>query len=210
MPVLLIEELSPTQGNIIEEATTDGKNLWLSGVFMQADIKNRNGRVYPLTEISKAVTEAQPRIKDNQLMGELDHPQTLTINLDRVSHLITEIGMSGGNAVGKLKLLNTPMGNIAKTLIESGVRPGVSSRGAGNVDDDGNVSEFMFTTIDLVATPSAPGAIPQSMYESLEMIKSGRNAMTLAEQVVHDPSAQKYLKREILKFLNDITHSRNK
>ena len=134
-PVLLIEELTPIQSNIIEESSTDGKNCYLSGIFMQGGIENRNKRRYPVTEIAKAVEEAATRIKESGgIFGELDHPQTLNINLDRISHAILDLRMEGDNAVGRAKLLDTPMGKIAKELIKSGVRLGVSSRGAGNVN----------------------------------------------------------------------------
>ena len=137
---LLIEELSPSDAHIITETDTNGdhKGTYLSGIFMQADIKNRNGRVYPVTEIGNAVKAAQLRITEhNGIFGELDHPQTLNINLDRISHVITELKMDGNNAVGRAKLLDTPMGKIAKELINSGVRIGVSSRGAGTVSESG-------------------------------------------------------------------------
>lgn len=135
-------------------------------------------------------------------MGELDHPQTLSINLDRVSHVITEMDMNGSNAIGKARMLNTPMGNIARELINSGVALGVSSRGAGQVNEDGGVSGFQFVTVDIVAQPSAPNAYPQTVYESLELAKNGHNILDLAEAVRHDPSAQKYLKEEILSWLS--------
>lgn len=199
--ILLIEELTPTQSKVIEESV--GKDLFLSGIFMQADIKNRNGRNYPLNEISRAVTEAQARIQEtNGIFGELDHPQSLTINLDRISHVITDIRMEGSNAIGRARLLDTPMGKIAKTLVESGVRLGVSSRGAGAVNESGGVTGFNFITVDIVATPSAPGAIPNSIYEGVEAAKNGHNIITLAEQVQNDPAAQKYLKQEIMKWIN--------
>ena len=201
---LLIEELSPVQSGIIQESSSDGKNMWLSGIFMQADIKNRNNRTYPLGEISRAVMEATTKIQEmNGIFGELDHPQTLSINLDRISHVITELRMEGANAFGRAKLLSTPMGSIAKTLVESGVRLGVSSRGAGEVMESGSVNNFSFITVDIVATPSAPGAVPKSIYESLELVKSGRNVLTLAEQLQHDPDAQKFFKQEIIKFLSE-------
>jgi len=204
---ILIETLAPTDSNIITESTNDGKNTWLSGIFMQADLRNRNNRNYPLREIAEAVNVANLVIKEtNGIFGELDHPQTLTINMDRVSHVITSMRMEGANAVGKMKILcgphGTPMGNIAKALIESGVRIGVSSRGAGAVNESGDVSGFNFVTVDLVATPSAPGARPESIYESLDMAASGRRVLTLAEQMQQDPDAQKYFKAEIMRFLN--------
>jgi len=200
--VLLVEELLPTECRLIEEASPDGKNMWLSGIFMQADIKNRNGRNYPITEINSAVEFAKQRIREQSgIMGELDHPQTLQVNLDRVSHVITELWMDGPNAYGKAKLLNTPMGNIAKELIKAGVKLGVSSRGAGNVNEGGGVSAFQFVTVDIVAQPSAPSAYPSTVYESLEASRQGRVVKTLAEQLREDPAAQKYFKQEILHWI---------
>ena len=201
---LLIETYTPEEAGIITEASHDGQNLWLSGIFMQGDLKNRNGRVYPVSEISKAVENAQKTIKEhNGIFGELDHPQTLSINLDRISHVITEMRMDGTNAIGKAKLLGTPMGKIAKELLESGVKIGVSSRGAGAVNESGGVTDFNFVTVDIVATPSAPGAMPEAVYESMMTNQYGKQAITLAHQVQTDPEAQKYLKREIMKFLNE-------
>lgn len=198
----LFEELLPTEANIITESSQDGKSTYLSGIFMQADIKNRNGRLYPTTEISEAVKLASVAIKErNGIMGELDHPESLTINLDRVSHIITEMNMNGSNAVGKAKLINTPMGNIAGELVAAGVGLGVSSRGAGQVNEDGGVSGYQFITVDIVAQPSAPNAYPQTVYESLQHIKTGEKILDLAEAVRHDASAQKYLKKEIMTWL---------
>jgi hypothetical protein len=199
---LLTEELLPAEANIITESSADGKTAFLSGIFMQADIKNRNGRVYPSSEISEAVKIAQAQINErNGIMGELDHPQTLTVNLDRVSHVITDIRMEGSNAIGKAKLLNTPMGNIAKELVNAGVGIGVSSRGAGQVSESGGVSGFQFVTVDIVATPSAPNAYPSAVYESLQMAKNGSKIITLSEEVQHDDKAQKYLEKEIMNWL---------
>lgn len=199
---MLIEELQPSECNLIQESSQDGKSLWLSGIFMQADLKNRNGRNYPMNEISSAVDGTKARIlEQNGIMGELDHPSSLQINLDRVSHIITEMWMQGNNAFGKAKLLNTPMGQIAQELIKSGVKVGVSSRGAGNVNESGGVSGFQFITVDIVAQPSAPNAYPGSVYESLQVAKNGHNIITLAEQVKNDDAAQKYLKKEIMKWL---------
>lgn len=201
---LLIEELKPEDASLITESSSDGKSTWLSGIFMQAEVKNRNGRNYPMSEISKAVDNAKKTIKEhNGIFGELDHPQTLNINLDRISHVITEMKMDGKNAIGKAKLLNTPMGLIAKELVNSGVKIGVSSRGAGAVNESGGVSDFNFVTIDLVATPSAEEAFPTAVYEALEANKKGQTVISLAEQMRNDPSAQKYFKDAILKFLSD-------
>ncbi len=199
---ILVEELSPSVANLVTESSEDGKNAWLNGVFMQAEMKNRNGRSYPLSEISLAVDNAMTVIKEtNGIFGELDHPQSLTINLDRISHVITEMKMDGNNAVGRAKLLATPMGNIARELVNSGVALGVSSRGAGSVTESGGVSGFQFVTVDIVAQPSAPGAYPSAVYESLQMARNGELIMDLAESVRQDEAAQKYLKTEILNWL---------
>lgn len=198
---ILIEELNPQVANLITEAA-DGKDTWLNGVFMQADLKNQNGRVYPLAEISEAVNRANTTIaQTNGIFGELDHPQTLSINLDRISHVITEMRMDGANAIGRAKLLGTPMGNIAKELVKSGVAMGVSSRGAGTVTESGGVTGFQFVTVDIVAQPSAPGAYPTAVYESLQQAQNGKEIISLAESVRHDPAAQAYFKKEITNWI---------
>lgn len=205
---ILIETVSANEGNIITEAVQkDGKKKYmLQGIFMQSDMKNRNGRNYPLNEISAAVQRASHAIKEHGgIFGELDHPQTLTINMDRISHAIKEIYMNGTNAVGKAELLDTPMGQIAQTLAESGVRYGISSRGTGDVKEDGSVSNFNFVTCDLVVTPSAPGAIMNPVFESLQQEIQGRRVLTLAESVKEDPRAQEYLEKELMKFIQKIT-----
>jgi hypothetical protein len=133
-------------------------------------------------------------------MGELSHPNDLIINLDRVSHAITEMHIDGNNVVGKMKLLNTPCGNIAKGIMEGGVRLGVSSRGTGSVGSNGRVSGFQFVTMDVVSTPSAQQAHPNLVREATEDTK----ILTLAEAAQHDPAAQKFLRSEIKKFLHSI------
>ncbi len=180
---LLVEELQPMECNLIREASQDGKNLWLSGIFMQSEMKNRNGRNYPLAEIAEAVKQTKQRIDEGSgIMGELDHPQSLTINLDRVSHVITEMWMNGNNACGKAKIIEgTPMGQIAKSLVQAGVKLGVSSRGAGNVNESGAVTGFQFITVDIVAQPSAPNAYPGSVYESVMQAHNGHKILTLSE-----------------------------
>lgn len=199
---MLIEELAPSTANVLSEQSQDGKDLWLNGIFMQGEVENRNKRVYPRNEIERAVGSLQKSIMENNgVMGELDHPQTISLNLDRVSHLITEIHMEGNNAIGKAKILNTPMGNIAKEIIKSGFRVGVSTRGTGNVNE-GIVEGYNCVTVDIVATPSAQGAVPTSIYESLDT-KQGRRVETLAEAVRNDPAAQKYFVEEFRKWMKN-------
>ena len=195
----LSEHLNPTAAALRE--MTQGGNLYLNGIMMQAELQNGNGRRYPLAEISKAVDEAAARIKEgHSIMGELNHPDVLSINLANVSHAITEIRMDGNNAVGKMKLLNTPSGNIAKGLIEGGVRLGVSSRGTGNVNEGGNVSDFAFVTVDIVSQPSAPGAYPDAITEAL----GNKKVLSLAEALVDDPKAQAFFKKEMTTFLETL------
>jgi hypothetical protein len=202
--ISLFEELTPNECNLIRESSQNGKNLWLSGIFMQANMKNRNGRNYPLSEISEAVKGSVAKIKEsNGIMGELDHPQSLSINLDRVSHVITEMWMNGSNAYGKAQIVeDTPCGKIAAALTKAGVKLGVSSRGAGNVNESGGVTGFQFITVDLVAQPSAPDAYPGSVYESLEQYQHGGKILTLAETLQQDPVAQKYFQKEMIKWLS--------
>ena len=142
---ILIETLNYDSAKaevIMEQDGENGseKKVYMKGIFIQGDLRNHNGRVYPLHEIRKAVENIKESIqKDNGVLGECDHPQELQIHLDRVSHKITEMWMDGANGYGKLQILPTPCGNIVRTLLDCGVKLGVSSRGSGNVDDNGRV-----------------------------------------------------------------------
>jgi hypothetical protein len=197
---ILIERFSPSQAQLIESRDAE-RNLYLAGRMMAAEQKNLNQRVYPRTEIERAVGLINEKIKEGAyIMGELNHPDNLSIDLKNVSHIITEAWMDGDNAVGKCKVLNTPSGQIVKNLIEGGVKLGVSSRGTGNVTNEGIVEDFAFVTLDIVAQPSGPGCYPDVVRESVE----NQKIMTLAEAVVHDEKAQKYLKAEIQKFLESL------
>lgn len=206
----LIEKMSPSQAALVAERDNEGKDLYMKGIFIQGEKQNHNGRVYPLTEISKAVKTLQEKIEGGySVLGEADHPDDLNINLDRVSHVIENIQMNGSDGIGKLKLLPTPMGNICTTLIESGVKLGVSSRGSGNVTEDGKVSDFEIVTVDIVANPSAPEAYPDPIYEQLmNHGRKGNVLMDVARATEHDKKAQKYLKEEILRFINDLGYRR--
>lgn len=196
---ILIEHLQPSQAMITE--MRNGSNFYLSGIMMQADLKNGNGRRYPMNEISRAVELASKRISEGHpVCGELNHPDTLSINLANVSHAIVEARMDGSNALGKMKILNTPSGNIAKGLIEGGIRLGVSSRGTGNVNESGDVSDFSFVTVDIVYQPSAPDAYPNVVQEAY----GNKKVMSLAEALVEDKKAQKFFTKEIKKFLETI------
>jgi hypothetical protein len=180
------------------------KSLYLKGVFIQGDVKNHNERVYPRQEISKAVNQINDILqKGESVLGECDHPQELQINLDRVSHVITEMWMEGNSGLGKLKIVPTPMGQIIRTLIEADVKLGVSSRGSGNVDHMGRVSDFEIVTVDIVARPSAPNAYPQAVYEGFNS-RRGAVIEDLARAVANDPKAQKYLHEELIGWINTL------
>ena len=199
--LLLNEALIGPSFNIIE-SYDEQKNLYLNGIMLQAEIRNRNKRKYRLDELTTNVQNLQEQIANNNLMGELDHPQSVIVNLDRVSHMITQLKMVGNDGYGKAKIISkTPCGSIAKALIESGAKLGFSTRGTGSVDDDGNVSNCMLLTVDIVGVPSAPGAMPNPIYESVGNATNGKQIMTLAECVIHDEKAQKFLEQEIMKFL---------
>ena len=170
----LYEYMSPEQSKIQLVESQDGKDLFMQGLFIQGDVKNQNGRVYPKDEIQKAVENVTERLSGGEtVMGELDHPEELQINLDRVSHIITEMQCDGSNGLGKLKVIDTPMGNIARALLKAGAKLGVSSRGSGNVNESGRVSDFDIVTVDIVAQPSAPDAYPKTIYESLFNMRGG-------------------------------------
>jgi hypothetical protein len=191
----LFEDTNPSTGQ---------KKLCMKGIFLQADVKNHNRRVYPLREISKAVDSLNEKIKTHgPVPGEAQHPEGLEINIDRISHSISEMWMDGKNGMGKLTLLPTPLGNIIRTLLENNVKLGVSSRGSGEVDDFGSVKDFEIITVDIVSTPSAPEAYPNTIYEQLMYARNQKEIVKLAEAVSHDYSAQKYFKQEILSWMND-------
>lgn len=204
----LRELVEPKNADIVTESVDDGnggKELYMRGIFIQGNVRNQNQRIYPVNEISKAVKSLKEKIKnDFSILGEADHPEDLTINLDRVSHVITDIDMNGNNGVGKLKMLPTPMGNVCKTLLESGVKLGVSSRGSGDVDMDGNVSNFEIITVDIVANPSAPDAYPSPIYEHLMNHRRGNVIWDIAESAKHDTKAQKYLQKEVINFIRNL------
>ena len=138
------------------------------------------------------------------VLGEVDHPEGLNINLDRVSHMMTNMWMEENNGYGKMKILPTPMGQLVKTMLESGVKLGVSSRGSGEVNESGDVSGFEIITVDVVAQPSAPGAYPTPIYEHLMNARGGYKAYELAQATKHDDKAQKYLKESLINIINKL------
>ncbi|RLA16225.1 MAG: hypothetical protein DRQ60_04950 [Gammaproteobacteria bacterium] len=204
----LFEYMSFDKAHAIVESVEEGgeKCTYMNGIFIQAEQKNQNERVYPLNEIAGAVRALNEKVRNGfSVLGELDHPEELTINLDRASHIITEMWMDGNDGYGKLKILPTPMGKIAETMLKSGVKLGVSSRGSGNVSDNGDVSEFEIVTVDIVAQPSAPNAYPKAIYESLFNMRGGQQLHEMAKAASEsDPIAERYIHKEVISFINDL------
>ena len=204
----LSEHLSFDQAKIVlerDESVDGKKSLHLNGICIQGDIRNANQRVYSSQEIGRAVKTLNEQISGGySVLGEVDHPQDLKINLDRVSHMITKMWMDGPNGYGKLKLLPTPMGQLIETMLTSGVKLGVSSRGSGEVDNDGNVQGFEIITVDVVAQPSAPGAYPTPVYEHLMNNVGGYKAFKVAQEVKGDPQAQKYITESLVKIIRGL------
>lgn len=171
---LISEEISEIQYMINEDKENGKKNYYISGIFMQADTKNKNGRVYPFDVLNKEVQRYNNEyVNKNRAYGELGHPDNPSINLDRVSHMITQLKPDGCNFIGKAKIVDTPMGNIVKGLLDSGANLGVSTRGVGSlkphngyqlVQDDYKLA----TAADVVADPSAPHAFVQGIMENVE------------------------------------------
>jgi hypothetical protein len=210
--ILLLEHYTPEQSQIVVtesksqplweskgiETIGSGTDMFLEGVVMQAEVLNRNGRRYPLNEMVSAVQSLLPTIREfGGVFGELDHPaDRLTVYLKETSHAIVDLRMDGNNVMGKMKLLETPMGDLARGLVKSKIRFGVSSRGSGMVNES-VVSNFNLQTIDLVATPSAQGAYPVPVTEALNMAKHPEMLKEMLHTHRHDPIAQKYIMRNI-------------
>jgi hypothetical protein len=160
----------------VTEAVEGGKKKYaIEGVFMQSETVNRNGRVYPRPILEAEVDRYSKKyVKENRALGELNHPSGPTVNLDKVSHLITDLRMEGKDVIGKAKLLETPCGQIAQSLIESGVKLGVSSRGMGSLKENRGYKEvqkdFMLAAVDIVADPSAPNAFVNGIMEGVEWV----------------------------------------
>ena len=205
---LLSENLTFDQAKMVVESTENsngGKDLFLKGICIQGGVRNANERVYPVTEIGRAVKTLNDQIETGySVLGEVDHPEGLNINLDRVSHMMTNMWMEENNGYGKMKILPTPMGQLVKTMLESGVKLGVSSRGSGEVNESGDVSGFEIITVDVVAQPSAPGAYPTPIYEHLMNARGGYKAYELAQATKQDDKAQKYLKESLINIINKL------
>jgi Prohead core protein serine protease len=208
MALYLRENLTFDRASMVVETAGEGslKSLYMKGIFIQGGVRNANERVYPVSEIESAVNTLNEQIKEgHSVLGEVDHPDDLKINLDRVSHMITNMWMDGPNGFGKLKILPTPMGQLVSTMLESGVKLGVSSRGSGNVDDgSGRVSDFEIVTVDIVAQPSAPNAYPKAIYEGLMNMRNGHRMLDVAKDAQSNSKVQRYLKEEVTRLIRDL------
>ena len=213
---LIREEIESVK--IITEAKGGKKSLFIEGIFLQGNIKNRNGRMYPLDTLRREVERYnESNIVSGRALGELGHPDGPTVNLDRVSHKIVSLKESGSNFIGKAKILNTPMGKIASNLIEEGVKLGVSSRGIGSLKptkEGFNVvgEDFMLATAaDIVADPSAPDAFVEGIMEGKEWVWEGS---ILREKLASDTKRrintlvdQKRLEENKLDLFNEFINS---
>ena len=191
---------------VVERDDNDGKSLYMKGMCIQGGVKNANDRIYPVNEIAKATKTLKEQITGGySVLGEVDHPEDLKVNLDRVSHMLQDVWMDGPNGYGKMKVLPTPMGQLVETMLNSGVKLGVSSRGSGNVNEStGEVSDFEIITVDVVAQPSAPNAYPTPIYEGLLNMRGGHKVWEVAQSVSQDSAAQRYLREGVSKLIQDL------
>ena len=213
---LIREEIESVK--IITEAKGGKKSLFIEGIFLQGNIKNRNGRMYPLDTLRREVERYnESNIVSGRALGELGHPDGPTVNLDRVSHKIVSLKESGSNFIGKAKILNTPMGKIASNLIEEGVKLGVSSRGIGSLKptkEGFNVvgEDFMLATAaDIVADPSAPDAFVEGIMEGKEWVWEGsilrEKFASDAKRRINTLVDQKRLEENKLDLFNEFINS---
>ena len=198
--------------NVITEGKGDTKKLYIEGVFLQSELKNRNGRMYPFSVLEKEVNRYNEEyVKTNRALGELGHPDGPTVNLDRVSHRITSLKSEGNNFIGRAQVLDTPMGKIAKSLLDEGVKLGVSSRGMGSIDkrEDCNVvmDDFMLATAaDIVADPSAPDAFVNGIMEGKEWAWDNgilKETKVAKYQQYMNESTRRNLEERTLRVFND-------
>ena len=174
--VKLFSEVVEEVQYITEAKEGGGKNYKIKGIFLQADIKNRNGRIYPMEILEKEVTRYNKKfINENRAYGELGHPEGPTVNLERVSHMVTKLYPDGKNFVGEAKIMETPMGKIVKNIMDEGGKLGVSSRGMGSLDQKNGANYvrddfYLATAADIVADPSAPNAFVEGIMEGKEWV----------------------------------------
>ena len=207
----LIKEHTESVSYLVEEKLGKGKEYFIEGVFLQSNLKNRNGRVYPVDILDKEVKRYNDEyVSKNRAFGELGHPDSPTINLDRVSHMIKSLRREGDNFIGRAKIMDTPYGKIVKSLIDEGATLGVSSRGMGSLQQKGGVSlvqdDFtLATAADIVADPSAPNAFVEGVMESKEWVmvdgKFVEKDLIEAQRIIRDTSSRN-LEEQKLKLFN--------
>ena len=212
---LITEEISSVK--FITEGKGAKKKMYIEGVFLQGDLKNRNGRMYPVNTLTREVGRYNESfVQKGRALGELGHPDGPTVNLDRVSHKITSLKQEGNNFVGKAQILNTPMGKIASSLIEEGVTLGVSSRGIGSLREQNGVKyvgeDFQLATAaDIVADPSAPDAFVNGIMEGKEWVWEGNSfreqIATETKNKINALAAQKALEEHKLSLFNEFINS---
>jgi len=193
----LIAEYTDQNLSCLVDKKEDGsKKYAIEGVFMQSESKNRNGRIYPKKVMENAVAKyVDTQVSKNRAVGELNHPEGPTVNLDKVSHLITDLRWEGNDVVGKASILDTPMGQIVKGLLEGGVNLGVSTRGMGSLEQRGGAmyvkDDFTLSTVDIVQDPSAPNAFVNGIMEGVEWIWS--NGILTAHEICEDTEETEFV-----------------
>jgi hypothetical protein len=217
---LIKELIEDVKVQIVEGKENSPKSYFIEGVFLQSEVGNRNGRIYPHEILKKEVNRyINESVSKNRALGELNHPETPTVNLDRVSHMITSLKEDGTNFIGRAKVLDTPMGKIVKAFIDEGVQLGVSSRGMGSLREiDGNLQEvqddYYLSTVDVVADPSAPDAFVEGILEGKEWVWNNgkiieRNVAQYKKELIKN-TKKKSIKEEVAirlfqDFLNKIS-----
>lgn len=213
MAKLMVEDIAPERMSVITESINGGKRFYIEGPMLEADVKNINGRIYPLDIITREVQRYNvDYIQKKRSLGEVDHPQTNEINLDRVSHNIVSLDMQDNVAYGKALILNTPMGKIVQALLEDEIQLGVSSRGVGSVDAE-FVKEFRISSIDVVLNPSCRKAFVNGILESVDFLMDGHEEvfdkpisnLKLKIQRQYTPNNKsRILTEAMVEFINDI------
>jgi len=205
---LLTEFVSFDKLEVIKEEEEGKKVFRLRGPFLEAEVKNKNGRVYSKDILVREVNDfVESKIKKNRSMGELDHPENPQINLERVSHIIEELKMDGNIGLGIAKLIDTPMGRIAKTLVDEGVIVGMSTRGVGTLDGETVKEDYKLITVDIVADPSAPNCFVEGVLENKEFVIDGDQIVEVAVENLKKKVEKKYdpksMSSHVLSYMMD-------
>ena len=208
--VNLIETILPGEGamQVQTEGKKKKKRMFLNGVFIQGEVRNQNGRIYPRDEIQRAVDSLNNRIAQGfNILGEADHPEGMVVGVQNASHEITEMRMQGDNGIGKLRILKTPAGEVCRSLLEEGIKLGVSSRGNGYMQPDGRVVDYEILTVDIVANPSAPGAYPNLLLERIMNFGTGGEFLELAgnrARGVNTKQCDMHFERHLKSFIGEL------